>query len=419
MIQPDSAPPPAIGYRGQTYRGDKGFWHGTQRSISPAETLERIRPHFPAFGITRLANITGLDWIGVPVTLAIRPNADTLSQGSGKGFTLEAALTSGAMETLEIALAEEPTLPSFQLPYEHLPGRKIPLEDLSFARQHLFTEWWSCRWTMGWDLLLQEEIAVPWWQVHMGHDPLRERDLHTFQGTSNGLASGNNLLEAINAGLFETIERDAITCHRYAWMQTRRAPPVVDLSTIEHPLVLDLMDRLARAHVNLVLFDCVVDTGVPVYMAYIYDTRVRGMGVFRGYGAHLDPEIAMIRAITEAVQARVIYIAGSRDDVFRHGYLRLKGRDDGALGQALQDLAPSVSARAQVSRSTPTFEGDTILALQGLEGAGLRHAVVVDLSRPELPINVVKVVVPGLEGYMFDFYAPGRRALAFLQQRRG
>ena len=39
--------------------------------------------------------------------------------------------------------------------------------------------------------------------------------------------------------------------------------------------------------------------------------------------------------------------------------------------------------------------------------------VVVDLSRDDFPVNVVKVVVPGLEGYMFDFYQPGPRALAF------
>src|SRR4051812_38127698 len=94
--------PPSINYRGQAYRGEKRFWRGTQRSIPPAETMERIRPHFRAFGITRLANITHLDVIGIPVTLAIRPNADTLSQGSGKGFSLEAALASGSMEAIEL-----------------------------------------------------------------------------------------------------------------------------------------------------------------------------------------------------------------------------------------------------------------------------------------------------------------------------
>ncbi|WP_437587685.1 YcaO-like family protein [Sorangium sp. So ce1000] len=383
--------------------------------MSPAETLERIRPHFQTFGITRLANITGLDWIGVPVTLAVRPNAATLSNGSGKGFSLEAAMTSGAMEAIELFHAEEASLPTFQLPYEALTGNRLEIEDLPLTKYNLFTTWWPYRWTQGWDILHQEEVSVPWWMIHMGPHPLRERDLHTFQVTSNGLASGNNLLEAINAGLFEVIERDAVTCHRVAWDRLKKLPPIVDPGTIEHPLVLDLLDRLASAKVGVMLFDCMVDTAVPVYMAYIYDLRVQNLGVYRGYGAHLDPEIAMIRAITEAVQARAIYIAGSRDDVFRHSYLRLK-QPEALLVPAMQALTPTVDARARVSEATPTFEGDTQAALGKLKAAGLRRAIVVDLSMPEIPIKVVKVIVPGLEGYMFDFYEPGRRANAFLDR---
>lgn len=409
----------AIRYRGELLRGPKGFWRGTQRSVPPSETLERVRPYFPGFGITRLANITGLDWIGIPVTLAIRPNAATLSQGSGKGFSLEAALTSAAMEAIEVWHAEDVDLPSVQLPYRALECRRIPIEDLTLTRHNLFRDWWPHRWTMGWDLLNQEEVAVPFWMIHMGKAAGRECDLNTFQSSSNGLASGNNMLEAINAGLFEVIERDSIACTRVAWQQKKRMPLVVDQKTIEHPLVLELMEQLQRASVGLVLFDCTTDTEVPVYMAYIYDLRVGGVGVYRGYGAHVDPEIAMIRAITEAVQGRVIYIAGSRDDVFRYSYLRLKQPKDSMLVPALQAISPTVDARERASEATPTFEGDTRKALQKLQRAGLRQAIVVQLSRPDLPVVVVKVIVPGLEGYMFDFYTPGRRAIAWSQRSQG
>ncbi len=406
----------AIHYRGQAYQCKKGYWHGTQRSIPPAETLERIQPHFSTFGITRLANITHLDWIGIPVTLAIRPNAATLSQGSGKGFSIEAALTSAAMETVEVFHAEEPELSTFQLPYEHLPGTRIAIEDLPFTKHHLFTEWWPFRWTMGWDLMNQEEVAVPWWLVYMGRHPLRDRDLNTFQVTSNGLASGNNLLEAINAGLFEVIERDAIACVRVRWLTAKQPPPIVDTTTIPYDTVLELLERLRHAGIGLVLFDCTIDTDIPVYMAYLYDLRVPSIGVYRGYGAHLDPEVAMIRCITEAAQGRVIYIAGSRDDVFRHSYMRLKQADESLLIPAMQALTPNVDARSRVPEATTTFEGDTHIALCKLQRAGLRQAIVVDLSRNGLPVNVVKVVVPGLEGYMFDFYTPGRRARAFAER---
>jgi len=409
---------PPIYHRGQAHQCNKGFWRGTQRSIPPAETLERIRPYFSTFGITRLANITNLDWIGIHVTLAIRPNAATLSQGSGKGFSLEGALASAAMETVEVFHAEEPDLPTFQLPYEHLPKNRIAVEDLPFTKHHMFTPWWPYRWTIGWDLINQEEVPVPWWLVHMGWHPLRERDLNTFQVSSNGLASGNNLLEAINAGLFEVIERDGVACTRLAWLTSKRPPPVVDQTQIRYDTVLELIGRLQHAGVGLVLFDCTIDTEVPIYMAYLYDLRVRGIGVFRGYGAHLDPEVAMVRAITEAAQGRLIYIAGSRDDVFRHSYTRLKQPDDSMLIPAMQAMTPTADGVVRVSEATATFEGDTHIALQKLQRAGLRQAIVVDLSRPGLPVNVVKVIVPGLEGYMFDFYTPGRRAQAYTQRRQ-
>jgi ribosomal protein S12 methylthiotransferase accessory factor len=409
----------AIAFRGRAYRGAKQFWQGTQRSVSPEETLERIRPHFKTAGLNRLANITGLDRIGIPATLSIRPNSRTLSTSSGKGFSLAAAMVSGAMEAIELFHAEECQLSSFRLPYEQLGGPygRIPVEDLTLTRHAIFNQRWPYAWILGWDLVNQAEVAVPLSMVHMALGPQRLHELNSFQLTSNGLASGNDFLEALNAGLFEVIERDAITCHRLAWEQEGRPPPLVVLDTIEHPLVQELLARLAAANIGVAIFDCAVDTDIPVYMAYIYDLVVRHIGVFRGYGAHLDPEIAMTRALTEAVQGRAIYIAGSRDDVFRHSYLRLKRDDSKRIVPTMESLVPTVDARDRKSEATPTFEGDTILALRKIREVGLSQAIVIDLTRPDFPISVVKVIVPGLEGYLFDFYAPGRRAEAFL--RRG
>jgi ribosomal protein S12 methylthiotransferase accessory factor len=424
FFRPRDQPAPldgdAVGFRGSALRGVKRFWRGTQRSVSPAETLEWVRPHFKTAGITRLADITGLDRIGIPTTLAIRPNSKTLSNSSGKGFSLEAAMASGAMEAIELFHAEECDLASFQLSYEQLGKSysRIPTSGLALTKDALFNDRWPYTWTLGWDIMNQREVPVPLAMVHMALGHRRLRELHSFQLTSNGLASGNTMLEAINAGLFEVIERDAVTCHRLLWEETRQPPPVVRIDTIGHPLVQELLDRLTAASVEAVIFDCTVDTAVPVYMAYIYDLVLRHIGLFRGYGAHLDPEIAMVRAITEAVQSRAIYIAGSRDDVFRHGYQRLQ-RDDGARTlPTMKALTPTVDARDRVSAATPTFEGDTVRALCSLRQAGLPQAIVVDLSRPDFPINVVKVIVPGLEGYLFDFYAPGSRARAFVRRSR-
>lgn len=405
-----------IRFRGTAYRGDKGFWRGTQRSIPPEETLRRIRGCFPTAGITRLADITGLDRIGIPTTLAIRPNGRTLSNSSGKGFTLEAALTSGAMEAIELFHAEECEVPYFRSAYDEIPERyaRIPLDRLALARHAPFDPRWPFRWTPGWDLLNQCEVAVPLGLIDMGRGAANLHDLFAFQITSNGLASGNNMLEAINAGLFEVIERDAVTSHKVRWDMTHEHPPVIRLDTIEHPMVRELIDGLDDAGIGLALLDCSVDTDLPVYEAFLVDLVWQNVGVFKGYGAHLDPEIAMIRAITEAVQGRVVYISGSRDDLFRHNEVHLRNDvNDRAAIRMFEKMVPTVDARGRRSEATPTFEGDTLAAMRKLEAVGIDQIIVVDLSRDDFPVNVVKVVVPGLEGYMFDFYQPGPRALAF------
>jgi ribosomal protein S12 methylthiotransferase accessory factor YcaO len=56
----------------------KGFASGTHRLVAPEVTLERIAPHLLRFGITRCADITGLDRIGIPVYVAVRPQGRVL-----------------------------------------------------------------------------------------------------------------------------------------------------------------------------------------------------------------------------------------------------------------------------------------------------------------------------------------------------
>ena len=83
-----------------------GYHFGTRREVAPAETLRRIRPLLRRAGITRLADVTGLDWIGIPVYQAIRPNSRNLSVAQGKGLTRTQAKVSALMESLESFHAE-------------------------------------------------------------------------------------------------------------------------------------------------------------------------------------------------------------------------------------------------------------------------------------------------------------------------
>lgn len=405
---------PALHVRGVAHRARKGHLCGTQRTVAPGETLERIRPHLRRAGITRLANITGLDRVGIPVTLALRPNSPTIVCSAGKGLTLDAAWVSGAMEALELFHAERLSLPVLRASYEELPSPvRVPLEQLPLTRHSLFHARRPYDWVMGWELLGEREVAVPIQLVDLVRGRERGPELLPFQASANGLASGNVLLEALAHGLFEVVERDAAACWELALGRQGRHPPRVRLDTIEHPPMRELLERLAQAGIEPFLFDCSMDTAVPVYAAYVMDPLQLHTGMSKGYGAHLDPNVAMTRALTEAVQGRTVLIAGSRDDVFRSQHRRMRHMDNPESHRMIRELPEVVDARERVSEATPTFEGDVALVLEKLRRVGLERVIVFDLSREDFPLHVVKTVVPGLEGPRLDFYRPGPRAESF------
>src|SRR5918994_7932914 len=86
--------------------GRKRLFAGSHRTRVPVETLEQLLPIKHRFGITRVANVTGLDRIGLPVVLATRPNSRSVAVSQGKGTSLEAAKASAVMEAIELWHAE-------------------------------------------------------------------------------------------------------------------------------------------------------------------------------------------------------------------------------------------------------------------------------------------------------------------------
>lgn len=411
-----------INFRNRAYKAAKHFWYGTHRTATPEETLERVRPYFKSIGLTRIANITGLDKIGIPVTISIRPNSYSVATSSGKGTTLEAAMVSAAMESIELYCAETIDLPEINLSYAQLQENHhvLPLEQLPLRENSLFNLNRPEQWCLGWDIVNQTQVAVPVQVVSMNYHRFwyeKGINLSSFEMGSNGLASGNSFLEAISSALFELIERDAISCHLEAYRKGYGIPgyrmPRVCLETIESPLVQELLAKFAAAQVVPILFDCTVDTEIPVYRAQIYDPSGY-VPSSHGYGAHLDPEVAMVRALTEAAQTRAILISGARDDIFHQYYtlLRLQ-RNYNAEARSVGSNSPTIDAREKKSQATFTFENDLEIILGKLKRVGLNQVIVFDLTPPEWDISVVRVIVPGLEASFHTTYNPKQRAIAF------
>ena len=137
-----------------------------------------------------------------------------------------------------------------------------------------------------------------------------------------------------------------------------------------------------------------------------------------GTGCHASKTVALARALSEAAQARATFIAGSRDDVGLpeyHRAARQKRRTQGLRQFAAHQPSRQFSQIANFQNAY--IEDDLQLCLDQLENIGIRQIIVVDLTKPEFDVPVVKVVVPGLEGaygHWHGAYVPGHRARELL-----
>jgi len=407
---------PAVQFRGRFLRSAKAFNSGTHRARSPEQTFVTISPYLSRAGVTRIADVTGLDHVGLPTTLAIRPNALTMACSSGKGVTLDQAKVSGAMEAFELHAAETADLPSIRATYRELSTNyDVPaVANLPLSRESLFTTDWPFNWYLGWDLISQAEVPVPYATVGMSRTQAGVANLGAFQVSSNGLGAGNSFLEAVAAGLYEVIERDAVACQHYAVLRNGHSSPLFTEAELRsRPLVATVLDRCDQADVRVVVYDSTTNTQVPTYVALVYDRTDHGVGLMKGSGAHLDPEVAVLRAITEALQSRLNFIAGSRDDIFRSAFSRVRAGWRPMM-EKLEHAFDEESPQGILgeSRAAATFEDDVHHLLTNVRKAGLEHVVVIDLTPQDFPVHVVRVLVPGMEGYMHHGYRPGPRASA-------
>lgn len=391
-------------------------WHvGSQRVYEPERTWQNIAPLMPSLGITRVANVTGLDRIGIPVVVVCRPNSRSLAVAQGKGPTFEAARVSGVMESIEFHHAERIDAPlrlatsrEMQARYKLVNLSKLPQLSISTFNQHQ-----RIHWIEGTDLISAEQCWVPYDMVHMNYTLPFATGSGNFAMNSNGLASGNHPLEAIAHGLCELIERDAdaLSLLQPDILDQRR----VMLDTVDDPLCRELLKRFEDADVVVAAWDITSDIGVPVFKCTIMDRHIehnRALFANNGSGCHPLRAIALSRALTEAAQSRLTRISSSRDDIRRHEHDISRNPD--VLATTLSRLLDQPSVRrfeSTAEHATDTFRDDINWLLACLKNSGIDEAICIKLTPPELPYSVVRMVAPGLEGKPGSIgWTPGARA---------
>jgi len=362
--------------------------------------VKRFGVYSVDLGIVRLANVTGLDYLGIPVFMAVRPNSRSLSVSQGKGLDDWAAKASAFMEAAELAHAERIGGRLRVMSYAAMKSRAADPASLPLAKGRKLRRDCEIPWIEGRDIAGGNSIFVPFELVHTDYTLPQRAGMGFFAASSNGLASGNHKLEAICAGLCEVVERDATALWRLRAHEDR-ARRRLKLSTVGDGDCRWLLDRLTDCGIAVAAWDATTDVGIACLVCRIRESPANkrsNHGAFWGAGCHVSSAIALIRALTEAVQSRLTYIAGSRDDLRRRDY-------GDARNAALYDLALDLwegQRAARVFGDVPSVTHATVARdvshiLAKLRCVGLDEGVVVDLSRPRLGIPVVRVIVPGLE----------------------
>lgn len=383
----------------------KTYCGQTERSKTPEETLAFIEPLTKIAGITRVADITDLDRIKIPVYSCIRPTAadGAISVYNGKGGTEAEARVAGIMEGIERYSAEAMPRDLTLVSYDMLSLTEDALNPVDLILPKNIDPHAELPWVDAWDITNNRSIKVPLCAV-MHPNPHYMPSL--FRSSSNGIASGNTREEAIFYALTELIERDA-----WSLVETTRitGPAITGLTGA----AAEVLAKFTAAGVEVTLKDITSDIGIPTIAAVADDVTLKDPRLLTiGMGTHTNPEIAVIRALSEVAQSRATQIHGAREDATIAAFREMMGYDRVKRMNAYWFRVEETRDFSEIPGcATSDFRTDILAIIDRLRAAGLDRVLVVDLTDPELGVPVVRVVVPGLECFTIDNERRGKRCL--------
>ncbi|HEY7228481.1 MAG TPA: YcaO-like family protein [Nitrososphaeraceae archaeon] len=412
--------------------------------IKPAEeTIKTILPVSSNIGITRLADITDMDILGIPNFSAVLPGTeDYIWVYSGKGPTRMDAKASALMESIErySALPSGNRKKMVQGGYKEVSKVSKTLHPSNVVEPMIleYDDEMIMDFLSGYDLVNNEQILIPAPLALFRYSPKPPAINPFAYHHTNGLASGNVLEEAICHSLCEVIERDATslaelnasalpyntlrTMTKYLSDNGLEIDPVdgtefvdddskypdVDISNIDFKPISNLVKKFNDAKIPLIIKDITSPIGVPTFNASSIEWITEDYGYLaEGHGTHPDARIALLRAITEVSQTRAANIQGARDDLRKISY----GNSNSDEKKTWQFMKSKNSIQFSEIKS---YINDDILddikfILSRLISNGLKQVIVADLTNPQIMIPVVRTIVPGLETFKITKAVIGKR----------
>lgn len=409
---------------------------GTQRTVSTEETLQRALPIARRLGVTRIADITGLDRVGIPTWSAVVPDSDDVfSVYSGKGMRALDAKAGALMEAIERQTALRTRLPVVEGSFLELSRERevVHPADLKEVLAADYSDTKTYSWVRGREIFSGGEVLVPGKFAGYLWADVPHAACHRYCST-NGIAAGNVWEEAICQGLCELIERDAWTlaeigAHVLARARHRMARPGDDSSAADDHDCIPCLEAgddaavrmLEGAGLTPVLHDITSDIGIPSVFAAIADETIPGHAMVHcGLGTHPDAQVALRRAVTEAAQSRCVDIQAVREDIEQPG--AAEGMANAHVRRVRQvnwrqwHLGRSRELRRVSELPSACFADvmdDLRHILDALRRRGIERVIAVDFTPADAAISVVRVIVPELETWALADGPTGRRVFEY------
>ena len=401
---------------------------GVERSVRPSATIRRALAVLDTIGVTKVADVTDLDRVGIPNFMTVRPHdlGPGISYYNGKGTTRTAAYAGALMEAVERHAGERydgPIISSsyYNLRSEHpcVDPREIHVPMVRSYSEHLMLEW-----ALGFDLMTRRATFAPLNCVMAPYSPYSAMPL--FYTSTNGLASGNTRVDAVCHALCEVVERDASALAN-ARAHVRPAvaailadigfaaqssperfdAPLISLRGLPRPAAA-LVRKLQRAGLEVQLRNLTSPIGIPTIECTIAEPLGLPivMNAHGGCGTHPDARIALSRALTEAAQSRLTCIQGGREDL--PDFASARGAPP---AETLYGGGHTISFDDIASYRHASVNEDVEFIIERMRQAGLDQVVVFDITREEVGIPVVRVIVPRTEVWTLYFAHGGRASL--------
>lgn len=359
------------------------------------ETLAAARDAAERAGVTRLADLTGMAPYAVPVFQAVRPMGRLFSVAQGKGLTPAAAKVSALLEAVETDLAERLAPEGEAVPLSALDPSAValwhglPRDGRGLRLQPDIPR----HWTGGRNLLSGEAVPIPWDLLSLDSTRALPPDV---QPSSLGLATGNSEAEALAGAVAELIEHDldaAFDLLGPVGMRMRE----LDLDSVDAPAARALLRRLRARGAGIRVWSQGQEVGMPAFRCAITDGALRSHAPpAGGNGCHPDREVALVRAVLEAVQSRSTMIAGAREDLAPADYLNGRERTERLIMGTLS-LGAGPLRWADVPHHVVRSSAGALDALLACAGALTELPVVAFIHRrPHPDLAVVHCLAPGL-----------------------